>query len=396
MPRRGIRRINAPSCVTKLELSPLEIASGVVIGSDPWAQAFPVVRNTPRAAIEQIAEDDMKSGPCFISFSGGRDSASLLALYTHVARKRKMPDPIPITIRYPTIPATDESAWQQLLIDELKISKWEVITVRDELDLVGPVATEQLVRHGVLWPANVHSHIPMMRIAEGATLVTGFDGDGLFGSWRWSQLGDVFARRSPGSIRDFLRLVYAESPRFVREVNLRRKDTSSLPWLTSRAEKTLIRAWLRQEAEEPAQWRRRLKWWLARRYLSVAKESFQTVARDCSVDIRHPFIDPLFVSALGAHKSLVGLGDRTRIIAMLFGDILPQAVILRQDKGFFRDAFWNEHSRALVARWDGTGLDEDLVDVVRLRKIWGGLIPDTRTASLLQSLRLREVGQKGN
>jgi asparagine synthase (glutamine-hydrolysing) len=53
----------------------------------------------------------------------------------------------------------------------------------------------------------------------------------------------------------------------------------------------------------------------------------------------------------------------------------------------FTGAFWNRHSAAFAAEWDGSGVDPDLVDVAKLRQIWLGVegSPDFRTFSLLQS-----------
>lgn len=73
----------------------------------------------------------------------------------------------------------------------------------------------------------------------------------------------------------------------------------------------------------------------------------------------------------------------------LFHDVLPSDLRARRTKASFDGAFWHEHSRELVRRWDGGGVDESLVDVDALAAEWRSQSPDPRTFTLLQSLRLR-------
>ena len=72
----------------------------------------------------------------------------------------------------------------------------------------------------------------------------------------------------------------------------------------------------------------------------------------------------------------------------IFGDVLPADVRSRRTKASFDGAFWHEHSRELVARWAGEGVDPTLVDVERLGAQWESGAPDPRTYTLLQSVKL--------
>ena len=72
----------------------------------------------------------------------------------------------------------------------------------------------------------------------------------------------------------------------------------------------------------------------------------------------------------------------------IFGDVLPADVRSRRTKASFDGAFWHEHSRELVGRWAGEGVDPSLVDVERLRAQWESGAPDPRTYTLLQSVKL--------
>jgi asparagine synthase (glutamine-hydrolysing) len=80
---------------------------------------------------------------------------------------------------------------------------------------------------------------------------------------------------------------------------------------------------------------------------------------------------------------------------MLVGDLLPPALLGRSTKARFDEVFWREPSRALVAAWDGEGVDEDIVDVDRLRAEWTSPAPAPHTFTLLQSVWLARAASAG-
>ena len=102
----------------------------------------------------------------------------------------------------------------------------------------------------------------------------------------------------------------------------------------------------------------------------------------------HPFLEPGFVSALATLPRANRFDSRRGAMDAIFGDVLPADVRSRRTKASFDGAFWHEHSRDLVARWDGEGVDPTLVDVERLRAQWESGAPDPRTYTLLQSVKL--------
>jgi hypothetical protein len=55
------------------------------------------------------------------------------------------------------------------------------------------------------------------------------------------------------------------------------------------------------------------------------------------------------------------------------------------------DALWSESSRAFIANWDGSGVDDRLVDIGALRTEWSRLRPHILTATLLQSAWLKST-----
>jgi hypothetical protein len=75
---------------------------------------------------------------------------------------------------------------------------------------------------------------------------------------------------------------------------------------------------------------------------------------------------------------------------LLFGDLLPAEVIERPDKADLENAFWGEHSRRFVEEWDGSGIDEGVVDVDELRAAWR--TREWSTVALLQVAWLASAG----
>jgi asparagine synthase (glutamine-hydrolysing) len=54
----------------------------------------------------------------------------------------------------------------------------------------------------------------------------------------------------------------------------------------------------------------------------------------------------------------------------LFADVLPLELLSRPVKAEFGRALWRSEARAFAASWDGTGVDDELVDPERVRVAW--------------------------
>ena len=148
--------------------TPLEIASGLILGTLPEARAVPRAQVSARAALERAVLDAVARPPCFVSFSGGRDSSAVLALATRVARAEGLPLPIPATNVFPAVELTDEADWQERVVRHLGLDEWARLEHHDELDVVGEFAEDVLSRHGLLWPFNAHFHAPLIRARDRA------------------------------------------------------------------------------------------------------------------------------------------------------------------------------------------------------------------------------------
>src|SRR5688572_23125394 len=379
-----------------LQPTPLELAAGTVVG---WAPPEPLpdvpASLTPLEALQDALVPALERGRCCVAFSGGRDSSAILAAAVDAARARGLDDPVPLTMRFPGAEASLEDRWQEEVVAHLGLSDWHRVEIAGDLDFVGPHATAVLRRHGSFWPANGHSYLPLFAWARGGTLVTGLDGDGLLDGWQWGQVAAVLGGRRRPSPRDALRVVKAHSPRPLRRAWAARRERAfdRLSWLTPDAREQINRAFVRQRAEEPPDWRRRLgRYYLGQRHLAVIGETMQMTAADAEVAMAHPLLDRRFLAAFARAGGRAGYADRTEAMGVLFGGLLPRHVVERRSKAEFSGAFWGEASRVFAESWSGRGLDPALVDAERLRAAWLSPSQGARSACLLQQAWLADSG----
>jgi asparagine synthase (glutamine-hydrolysing) len=374
---------SAPRIVRALPLGPLERASGLALGADRDGAPSRRTDQAPRQALESALLPALTSGRCYVSFSGGRDSSAVLATAVSAARRHGAPDPIPITLRFPDVASTDETDWQERVVDHLRLHRWEIISIGDELDLLGDLAQRALRRHGVLWPPNSHFHEPMFQRAAGGTLLTGFDGDGLFGTWRWARAQAVLHRRVTPEPRDLGRVGLALAPLPVRRRQVTTVYAIAAPWLRPEAQRAVTRLAKERMAAEPRRWDRRIADYRRSRHLRLATHSLGALGQARGVSVVHPFLDPDFLAALAHAGGGAGYGDRTATMQTMFGDVLPPELVGRRTKGEFGRAIWRSRARAFAEDWDGEGIDTDLVDPDRLREAWLAPNPYFGSSTLL-------------
>jgi asparagine synthase (glutamine-hydrolysing) len=377
---------------TKQGLTPLEHAAEMSYGVDESAPPLPDVEPglEPLQALEDAVLPCLERSPCVVSFSGGRDSSAVLAAATRAARREGLPLPIPVTLRYPGAPEADESKWQELVVRHLGLDDWERLDqVRGERDLLGPLARRVLRRHGVLAPFGVYSMVPILERAAGGAVLTGEDGDGLFGTWPWARSFDVLSGRARPQARDLGRLAHLASPTPVRRQFVRRFRSFSPPWLRPEAAAAFRAAREEHVVSQPRRWDRRVGWWSRLRYVSLIRSGFEIVAADHDVRVLHPFFEPRFLVALAGRGGWIGFGGRTETMRAVFSSVLPDAVLAREDKGDFTSPAWGPDARAFLSGWSGGGVPRDLVDEEALRREWASPLPDIRTALLLHGAWLQ-------
>jgi len=346
----------------------IEIAFQGMLGMDPGTDPLPPAEPgaDPVRAMEESALVALRQPPCVVSFSGGRDSSTVLALAVRVARREGLPLPVPVTLRFPEAEGADESSWQERVIDHLGLDEWERIELTDELDFVGPVAQDVMRRHGVVFPPNAHFHVPVAERARGGSMLTGAGGDQVMIGRRRRQ---TITRRAAPTPKDVLRAAYRRLPDPVRrQVTLRRRSIRK-PWLTPAG----LRATVDRILSMPPQPRPRdaqLRWMHRGRYLTGIRDSLALIAADRDAIAIHPFMEPGPMAAFAQMFGPGGIGDRSTAMRALFADLLPPELLERPRKAHFADAYCTQRLRDFAAGWSGGGVDRAIVDEARLREMW--------------------------
>jgi len=379
-----------------ISLSALEISVGGVWGRVRTASELPrPAADSPRGPLEAAVSRALRHPPCLVTFSGGRDSSTMLALAAHVAFRDGYRPPVAVTHRFPGVDEADEAEWQEAVIAHLGLADWVKLSWTDELDWVGPAAQRLLTRDGVLFPANAHFIDVLAERAAGGALVTGIGGDELFGgAWRPRALALLYRRRRP-AVRSLPALALELMPRAVRaRVAARRHPARALPWLRERAARQAAWEAAGAGADAPVAWDRALRWSWGSRYTQALRATLRTLGRAHGTDVVSPFLDPAVLGAFARVAGPGGLPEHGSALTALFGDLLPAALLHRRSKATFDTVFWNRHSRELAQRWAGGGVDSELVDADALRCAWRTGGPSANGATLLmQQAWLAEVNE---
>jgi asparagine synthetase B (glutamine-hydrolysing) len=382
-----------------VRVSPFEFAAGWVPGYVSSTADGPPVRRPPDpvGALENVLRDALQHDPCVIGFSGGRDSSALLAVAVRVARREGLPLPVPVTKRYPAEPTTDERTWQELVIRWLDLDDWVQHDYHDELDLLGPSASESLLRHGLLWPGSAHNRAPTLAVAEGGAYVDGEGGDEILGTFRITPLAQVLRRERPLDRRARREVGYAIAPRLARSrIAVRRiRAWNDRTWLRHDVVDWYLQTALADELAVAGTYAAGLRQLARRRAAYVALTNLDAIGRSLGVRYVHPFFDPSFVESLARFGGRLGFTSRTATMRALFHDLLPDQVNARESKAYFNNAFIHGHSREFIRNWDGSGLDDQLVDPDELRRVWEEDWVHSGTFQLLQAAWLAAQGTVG-
>ncbi|MHB1582436.1 MAG: asparagine synthase-related protein [Acidimicrobiales bacterium] len=380
-----------------LGLTGRDVATGMVFGSvepEPWPET---VGDDPLAALEAEALALLERGRCVVAFSGGRDSSAVLAVFLRVARREGLEEPVAMTARFPGDAAAEESDWQEHVVAELGVRQWEVVTPGDDLDLLGPVATRLLGRHGLLWPPPFAALWPMVQAAGNGVLVTGEGGDEVFGNWSVDWCWRDLRRGRPD--RAALRaLAFAAMPPSIRRRRARRRVQPYQRWLRGEAHDAQRQALAdEQAAVAPLWWPDYLRKVGAERDLRLTRQTFSLLCGERGGTFAAPLLAPTFLAALARRGGRTGLGDRSDAMVSLFSSVLRPEILTRTSKATFGDVFFGEAARAFAREWDATGLDPAWVDPAALRVAWAERPPVYGSALPLQAawLAAQKPSQSG-
>jgi asparagine synthase (glutamine-hydrolysing) len=373
-----------------VELDPLEIHTGILLGegrtrADIERLGFDGA--TPAQVLEDVLTAALERTPCLVAFSGGRDSSALLAAATHLARLHGLHDPIPLTLRFPQHPRTEEARWQELVMKHLGLSEWHIVDHDQEFDVIGPVARTALRTHGLYWPPNAHNLVPLLQSASGGALVTGNGGDELFTPWLWFRVSRIRRGRMLPRRIDLKPLAFSYLPRAGRQVAYERLSHFGPPWLRPSATRALRRRYA-ADLRFGNSWRADLEAHLTSRYCEVVRSTFGLFAADAGAMLVEPFLDSRYVRAVGHHAPRDGFASRGEAMAVHFGELLPERVLTRSDKAVFTEVSSGYEARAFAENWDGSGIDESLADPEVVRSIWLSERPSMQSLTMLQAAYL--------
>lgn len=368
-------------------LTRLEVITGWTAGLDARAPDIAEVEPfaDPISALERALLPAVSNGPCYVAFSGGRDSSVLLALAVRVARREGLEDPIPLTMRFRDAPEGEESAWQLDVVKHLQLDDWKVVHQAEDIDLVGAEWRSCFEENGLRWPPAAHGLLPLQREARGGAFVHGDGGDQVFAGWGRAAISELIARRQRFSRRDGRALIRAYAPAPVRRAIESRLAPTPAPWLIPAARDVWAAHQGRAHAAEPRTWPEFLRWTRKERATLLMLETLERQTRNAGAKLFTPFWDPVFLRSLGQWGGRLGRGLRTGLMIALFGDLLPEHVLRRTTKAHFTRAFFSEPSRQFARAWQGPVPEPSVVMREPLRTAWLSELPPNTSAVLLQA-----------
>jgi asparagine synthase (glutamine-hydrolysing) len=369
-------------------MSPMEVAWGTIFGHVGTLPPATDPTESARRTLERVVLESVRRAPAGVAFSGGRDSSLVLAVATHVARREGLPEPVPVSRVFPDVVESEEEAWQEAVVRHLGLTEWERITIHDELDVVGPIASRIVRQHGVLWPPTLAGDVPLVDVVRGGSMMDGEGGDEVLGSaaHRVAPLARVLRSPRPLRWRRARRALGAVAPSLVRERLVRRRwGERRLPWLRAATLEALLDALATDEARQPLSFAASVRRVPRRRTQVLAAENRDVLCEPYDVRFASPLLHPDVVQALAREGGFLGGGDRTDVLRRLAPDLLPDAVLARTSKATFTRCYMSDHARRFAEQWDGTGVDADLVDPEALRRTWLAETPNALTAALMQA-----------
>ena len=217
------------------------MAFGEVPDPRPAGKAAPTdtAGASPTQVLESMLAPALARPPCVVRFLGWSRLVRPLAVASRLAAREGFEPAVAATLRYPGEHEAHEDQWQELVVRHLGISNWEKLPAADSADLLGPVASCELRRHGLLWPPAHHTEVPLYALAAGGTLVNGEGGDEVLGAHRVTPLARALAGRFPKNRSEAAETALMLASRPVRQRAYFAKLSAQV-----------AKSWLRPEAQE--------------------------------------------------------------------------------------------------------------------------------------------------
>ncbi len=328
----------------------------------------------------------------FVEFSGGLDSSLVLSVATSVAREDDLPLPIPVTLRFARHGATDERAFQQLVVSHLGLREWIVFDVDDELDLLSPESCADLAAHGMAASARLPGRSWMLAKIRGeGAILSGEGGDEVFGPAPFEAFHSLLhAVRTRSNRRSAIYAAARLTRRRLSDLD-RRFDTEAQAYLTEQGRRVVEQA-LKDTFSGTGltmasfQRHHRSKCYIAQMLDQVSEQ-----ANRYGLNYGAPFLDIEFMATLARSVPDSHFVNRNYFLQRYFSELLPDELLRRTSKAEFKAAVFGNHSTAFARGWNGSGVPLDLVHPELLRSAWIGAT-DARTGLLLHRAWMTSEG----
>ncbi len=380
-------------------LSALDIAVGTPLPDDVPAdrrfQPEPTERfSTPLLALEAVIRPLLQRPPCFVAFSGGRDSSAVLAVAVDLARREGHPEPVPLTLVFPYVESSDEGTYQRMVLEYLAITeRVQVVTEPGQLELLGPEATRLMESGGVFWPVGSHLIDKLFSHASGGSLLTGEGGDQVFTLRRPPLWHGVRTARTKV---DLARAVVPRLPPVGGVERLHARLLTAPRWLKPAAAAEAKRSIARFDAglyrhDAPA-----MLWAMRHgRFTRMVLQRLDAMSDAHDVRLAIPLYSPEFFASYAPCLPPTGMRSRTAAMTALFGHLLPRDLLSRKSKANFTDVLFGERTLDFLDRTDGGGIDETKVELGVLLDAWSSGRPPLNSALLAQVAWLQHRASGG-
>jgi Asparagine synthase len=275
-----------------------------------------------------------------------------------------------------------------MVVRHLGLSEWLVID-RPDADLLDPAITGLLGSHGLFYPSQIGSYLPIVSAAAGGVMLTGEGGDESFGGWGFRAALHPIEWGPTAAAKATAVAMISRGPVPVQRWYRRRGQP--YPWLTEAGRRSVESALDDRAETEPVGWRKYLAWAFARRAWHLAQSTLDMVGEGSSCRVVHPLAEPTVLGSLASTWSRRGPADRTDVMDAVVGDLLPRAIVEREDKAVLASVFIGARSQAFIEQWDGSGVDDEWINSQALREVWGRRYPYAGSFNLLHQAWLHQA-----
>lgn len=331
----------------------------------------PTGRRSLWAALCAEIEAAVDDRPVYVEFSGGCDSSVVLAAAAAVCRRVGHADPVPVTFRFPEYPETDESTFQNGVVEALGLTTWQLFQSPD-MELLGAPALAAQESLGLAWPPQVFTRAAIWGQLEPGVLLTGEGGDEVFGPPLINPLrsfASAARRRDVVAAARAARLAVMGPSQRAQFIVSSNPLGWEVPWLSTELRREVFALAAQEAAQEPIRRASWARWYLRAPSVHRMESNLRWFGASFGLDVRCPLMAPGVVWAAVDALPPYRRRNRTELLHAAFADTVPGVARSRTSKIHLTRPFFGRSTKAFAAHWDGSGLPPG-VDAAWLRHEW--------------------------